>query len=209
MNTLWFIIDKVNSKLNGWMASKLFMVGRITLAIATLLVIPNYFMQLLEIACGICDKIEQIALRFVWGGSNNNSKIALDRPPGVGITGICTLAPPEDRPTWCWNKPESARLAPPLMSFVKTPGMTGIQSGTLTGVSMVLSTPEVESSPPWSRKLTRMVRLIPRTMVAVSGGVIRDSAGSWKLGYVRNIGQCSALHAELWAIRDGLDLQWS
>ncbi|KAE8695666.1 hypothetical protein F3Y22_tig00110694pilonHSYRG00195 [Hibiscus syriacus] len=44
----------------------------------------------------------------------------------------------------------------------------------------------------------------PRASVAASGGVIRDSEGRWILCFTRNIGRCSVLHAELWAIMDGL-----
>lgn len=41
-----------------------------------------------------------------------------------------------------------------------------------------------------------------------AGGVIRDHMGSWIGGFARNIGTCSSVTAELWAIYVGLQLTW-
>ncbi|KAG8478486.1 hypothetical protein CXB51_028213 [Gossypium anomalum] len=41
---------------------------------------------------------------------------------------------------------------------------------------------------------------------AAAGGVIRDSAGNWIMGYNRFLGNCSIFDAELWGILDGLKL---
>nr|POE67414.1 putative ribonuclease h protein [Quercus suber] len=38
------------------------------------------------------------------------------------------------------------------------------------------------------------------------GGIIRDSHGNWISGFARAIGIASSLAAELWAVRDGLQL---
>src|SRR5689334_1263909 len=43
---------------------------------------------------------------------------------------------------------------------------------------------------------------------AASGGVLRDDKGAWLHGYVRNLGSCSVVMAELWGIIDGLSLAW-
>ena len=40
------------------------------------------------------------------------------------------------------------------------------------------------------------------------GGVIRDHMGSWIGGFARNIGFCSSVTAELWAIHVGLHRTW-
>ncbi|KAE8678678.1 hypothetical protein F3Y22_tig00111402pilonHSYRG00081 [Hibiscus syriacus] len=45
-------------------------------------------------------------------------------------------------------------------------------------------------------------------MEAAGGGVIRDSSGDWIAGYTRNIGRCTACHAELWAVLDSLEFAW-
>ncbi|GLT28325.1 hypothetical protein SLA2020_032670 [Shorea laevis] len=42
--------------------------------------------------------------------------------------------------------------------------------------------------------------------ISAAGGIFRDCQGNWKLGYARKIGWSNSLAAELWAIRDGLQL---
>ena len=44
--------------------------------------------------------------------------------------------------------------------------------------------------------------------LAGAGGVIRDHIGTWIGGFARNIGVCSSMTAELWAIYSGLQLVW-
>ena len=41
---------------------------------------------------------------------------------------------------------------------------------------------------------------------AGGGGIIRDSQGNWVKGYSRAIGFTTSIIAELWALRDGLNL---
>lgn len=38
------------------------------------------------------------------------------------------------------------------------------------------------------------------------GGLLRDSQGQWIIGFIRNIGDTTALAVELWAIRHGLSI---
>ncbi|KAE8668538.1 hypothetical protein F3Y22_tig00112293pilonHSYRG00090 [Hibiscus syriacus] len=76
-STFQFIIDKDRNKLTNWTVSNLPLVGRVTLAKATLMAIPNYFMQTVAIPKGVCDQIEQIAHQFIWGGTKENLKAAL------------------------------------------------------------------------------------------------------------------------------------
>jgi len=45
--------------------------------------------------------------------------------------------------------------------------------------------------------------------VAGAGGVIRDAMGKWIVGFAINIGICTSVGAELWAIANGLQLAWS
>ncbi|GKV28437.1 hypothetical protein SLEP1_g37496 [Rubroshorea leprosula] len=42
--------------------------------------------------------------------------------------------------------------------------------------------------------------------ISAAGGIFRDHHGNWKLGYARKIDWSNCLAAELWAIRDGLQL---
>ncbi|KAL8143934.1 hypothetical protein V2J09_016966 [Rumex salicifolius] len=44
--------------------------------------------------------------------------------------------------------------------------------------------------------------------VATAGGVIRDDSGVWLDGFVKNIGVCSVVAAELWGLYHGLELAW-
>ena len=38
------------------------------------------------------------------------------------------------------------------------------------------------------------------------GGLVRDENGEWVMGFARRIGNASSYLAELWALRDGLQL---
>lgn len=42
--------------------------------------------------------------------------------------------------------------------------------------------------------------------VAGGGGVIKNEEGHWIQGFSRNIGTTTSLLAEIWALRDGLNL---
>lgn len=45
--------------------------------------------------------------------------------------------------------------------------------------------------------------------MAGAGCLLRDHDGGWRMGCCRNIGVCTSLQAELWALMDGLELAWS
>jgi ribonuclease HI len=45
--------------------------------------------------------------------------------------------------------------------------------------------------------------------VAGAGGIIRDAMGRWIVGFALNIGICTSVSAELWAITNGLKSAWS
>lgn len=45
--------------------------------------------------------------------------------------------------------------------------------------------------------------------VAGAGGLLRDSAGAWLGGFVQNLGICSSIRAELWAVYTGLTMAWN
>ncbi|GMJ13731.1 hypothetical protein like AT4G29090 [Hibiscus trionum] len=47
------------------------------------------------------------------------------------------------------------------------------------------------------------------TSMGAVGGVLRNAFGQWLLGFQRAVGACPTLHAELWAIYNGLQLAWS
>lgn len=72
-----FIVDKVQKKLNANDARLLSLAGRTMLAKFVLLTICGYFIQTIMILVCVCDQIEQIVWRFVWGSTNNKPKVAL------------------------------------------------------------------------------------------------------------------------------------
>ena len=45
-------------------------------------------------------------------------------------------------------------------------------------------------------------------MLALVGGVIRDSNGKWVGGFMFNIGYYSITNTELWGIYEGISLAW-
>ncbi|KAH1097786.1 hypothetical protein J1N35_014707 [Gossypium stocksii] len=68
---------------------KLSIAVRATLALSVLLLIPNYFMQSMMIPKKICDEIENLVRKFIWGASDNKKKMSL-----MGWDSIC-------EPKWC------------------------------------------------------------------------------------------------------------
>ncbi|KAE8723919.1 hypothetical protein F3Y22_tig00011277pilonHSYRG00017 [Hibiscus syriacus] len=131
-DTFQFIVDKVNNNLNGWTMYKLSLASPITFAKATLLAILNYFMKTVLISRNICEKIEQIARLFVWGGSNSCPNMAMvlcakykvhEQVPDciTNVLGddviqkVVAIPPPsnaddEDRPTWRWDSCQGLSL---------------------------------------------------------------------------------------------------
>lgn len=43
---------------------------------------------------------------------------------------------------------------------------------------------------------------------ARAGGFFQDSAGTWIKGFAINIGFCTSIRAELWAVITGLEMTW-
>ncbi|KAG8495967.1 hypothetical protein CXB51_009247 [Gossypium anomalum] len=75
---------------SSWDARQLSLAGRVTLAQSVLLSIPSYFIQTMMIPKGLCDEIECIVRKFVWGSTNGNTKVAL-----VNWDSVCQLKPHE------------------------------------------------------------------------------------------------------------------
>ncbi|KAL4360885.1 hypothetical protein GQ457_04G003470 [Hibiscus cannabinus] len=46
----------------------------------------------------------------------------------------------------------------------------------------------------------------PATGMGIAGGVIRDSAGRWLLGFCKSVGVTNVLQAELWGLYEGLQI---
>ncbi|KAG6400397.1 hypothetical protein SASPL_137227 [Salvia splendens] len=74
---LRYITDRVQKKLNAWSAASLSMAVRVTLAKAVLSAIPTYCMQVVMLPANVIDEIEKLIRRFVWGGSEQQTKLSL------------------------------------------------------------------------------------------------------------------------------------
>ena len=61
------ILDSMRTRLSGWAARSLSLAGRITLAKSVLLAIPVHLMQSAWLPKGLCDDMERLIRRFVWG----------------------------------------------------------------------------------------------------------------------------------------------
>ncbi|KAK8578075.1 hypothetical protein V6N13_046932 [Hibiscus sabdariffa] len=72
-----FILSRPRAKLNGWVASSLLMVGRVTLAKLVLAAIHAFFMQTSKFLTSVCAKIDKIVRGFIWGSSALAHKISL------------------------------------------------------------------------------------------------------------------------------------
>lgn len=64
-------------KLSGWKAFFLSLAGRITIAKSVLTAMETYYMQSTLLPQAICDQIEAICRRFIWGSTREHKKIHL------------------------------------------------------------------------------------------------------------------------------------
>ncbi|KAA3481513.1 LINE-1 reverse transcriptase isogeny [Gossypium australe] len=74
-----FVVKKVHDKLNGWVAKKLSLAGRVTLAKVVLLSILNYFMATAKLPNLAYSEIEKLAQNFIWGSTVEMRKPTLIR----------------------------------------------------------------------------------------------------------------------------------
>lgn len=72
-NTLNFIVDKVQRKLQNWEARKLSFAGRVMLAQSVLLAIPNYFMQTVLVPKGCVTRLKRLRDNSFGDGSSIRS----------------------------------------------------------------------------------------------------------------------------------------
>ncbi|GMI93153.1 hypothetical protein HRI_002984600 [Hibiscus trionum] len=72
-----YLIQKVRSKLSGWKAKNLSLAGRIILAKSVLSSILAYTMQFVLLPINVCNEIEGLIRRFLWGGSDERKGVSL------------------------------------------------------------------------------------------------------------------------------------
>lgn len=61
------LIERIESKLQGWKKRYLLLAGRRTLVMSVLSAIPYYSMQTFNLPVGLCDEIEKRLRNFLWG----------------------------------------------------------------------------------------------------------------------------------------------
>lgn len=75
--TYKYQLERINTKITKWIASKLLLAGRVTLAESVLLNLPIYPMQTTKIPKLSCQKIEKVTRQFVWNGTEDIKHIPL------------------------------------------------------------------------------------------------------------------------------------
>ncbi|XP_057418950.1 uncharacterized protein LOC130713176 [Lotus japonicus] len=67
-----FVVDRVTSRLATWKVNLLNKPARVTLAKSVLTAIPVYVMQLNWLPQAVCDNLDAVVRRFVWGTATGN-----------------------------------------------------------------------------------------------------------------------------------------
>ncbi|XP_057419022.1 uncharacterized protein LOC130713254 [Lotus japonicus] len=88
-----FIVDRVSARLATWKASLLNKPARVTLAKSVLSAIPVYVMQLNWLPQSVCDQLDMVVRRFIWGNAHSKGipLVAWDkvaRPKKYGGLGL-------------------------------------------------------------------------------------------------------------------------
>ena len=73
----FFLIDKIEKRLQNWKGSLLSIGGRVTLLNSVLSSIPLYFLSVYKIPKFVIKKIDQIRCRFLWQGTTEKRKYSL------------------------------------------------------------------------------------------------------------------------------------
>ena len=65
--TFQSVLNRIDSRLAGWKAKCLSLVGRITMIKSTITAIPAYAMQSARLPHSVCDDLDKRIRRFLWG----------------------------------------------------------------------------------------------------------------------------------------------
>lgn len=69
-----FILDRIQSKLEGWKANLLSFAGRTILTKSVTSTIPNYVMQCTALPAKILQGVDRLSRNFLWGSIKNKKK---------------------------------------------------------------------------------------------------------------------------------------
>lgn len=67
--TYAYIMDNVRQRLNVWSVKNLSMAGRLTLLQSVLEMIPSYAIQTTVFPAALCDELDKLTRKFLWGAS--------------------------------------------------------------------------------------------------------------------------------------------
>ena len=93
-----------------------------------------------------------------------------------------------------------------IVSIAKVVEEAKMTSDTASGVARLSTFVSWRPPLPDILKLNTGASLEGGSGHAFGGGLIRDTTGSWRCGFVANIGVCSILTAEIWCLLHGLQL---
>jgi len=68
------VLDRVGKKFAGWKTKCLSLAGWITLIQSTIEAIPAYTLQTMKLPRSICDQVDKMMRRFLWGGTTYERK---------------------------------------------------------------------------------------------------------------------------------------
>lgn len=69
------LLDRINTKLDGWKMKYLSLAGRQVMALSVLATIPYYTMQVTALPSGVCEAIDMKVRNFIWGSKEGERKI--------------------------------------------------------------------------------------------------------------------------------------
>lgn len=90
-----YLAERLAAKLASWKSKHLSFAGRTTLIKSVSMVIPSYVMQVFLLPVNLCDKLDRLNMRFLWGISDDRERFlslrSWDRicvPKGAGGLGL-------------------------------------------------------------------------------------------------------------------------
>lgn len=69
------VVERLQSRLQGWKAKCLSLAGRVTLIKVVTLAIPSYVMQTASIPKGVCHQLDKYQWQFLWGSTDEKRRI--------------------------------------------------------------------------------------------------------------------------------------
>lgn len=72
-----YVVDSIEKRMFGWQASGLSLAGWCTLIQSITSIIPYYTIRSAKFPDGVCNQIEKVNRRFLWGSTDTEQKMSL------------------------------------------------------------------------------------------------------------------------------------